>query len=189
MTQLSTALILPLMNFSSIIKNSYINTYLGHAEYESPTIWGNYFYLEVPQELLDEILIDNLRNHIRYITELDNSENVFFVFKFSEKEKETIVKPFLEGKYSQISRDYVKKYFSKESSMNWRILNKDEWALPQNIMPLREYWLRRIGAPIPENGEVWPKPKMEHEIFNYVNLDEVLEKELSNINPNETISN
>ena len=194
MTQLSTAFILPIFNFSEIIKKSYSKTYLGHRDYEGKDKWGNYLYLQVTSELLDGILLSELRNHERYVTELDEEDYVFFVFEFLPFEKENIVDPFLTGKYSQINKDYVNKYFPMRNkngsvSMNWRILSKDNWDIPKEILSLREYWLRRIGSPIPEDDEVWPKPKMEHEIFNHVILDEIIEEELKDINLSKAIHN
>lgn len=194
MTQLSTAFILPIFEFSQLIRKSYTKTYIGNRDYEGKNQWGNYLYLQITSDLLDSVLLSELRNHERYVTELDEQDYVFFVFEFHPFEKANIVTPFIEGRYSNISKDYVNKNFPMRHSngsvsMNWRILSKDNWNIPKETLSLREYWLRRMGAPIPEDGEIWPKPKMEHEIYNHITLDEVLEEELSSITLNETVSN
>ena len=159
------------MKFSPLIAKSITNTYLGHAHYEGSNVWGNYFYIQIVNELLDPTLLSNLRNHNQYETEIDDIDWVLFAFKFTPEQKTKIINPFLEGKYSKIDREYVRENFPMNSngkvSMNWRILNKDTWQIPHGIMPLREYWHRRIGQAIPVEGEVWPKAKMEYEIYDY----------------------
>lgn len=180
-SQLSTSFLLPVLQFPPLVLRSYTKTYIGNVNYEGNNIWGNFLYLQITKELLDDILLSTLRNHEQYKTELDEEDFVLFVFEFTPMQRLSIVMPFIMGKYSEIDRNYVNKNFPKEISgsvsFNWRILHKDEWDKPAKYMSLREYWFRRIGSPIPEEGEVWPKPKMEDEIYDFYN--EVLKEELA----------
>lgn len=181
MIQKSRSLIYPLFNFPIRLSKLNIETYMGHAGYEGDSIWGNYFYVEINALDIqaDETLAQMLRKHQRYVTELHEETSVMFVFEFKPTEKLNIVIPFLQGKYSEICRDYVNKYFTKyvgnhELSVNWRILHKH--------VSLRHYWKNKIGTPIPEDSEVWPKPRMRDEIFGQVTLDqdELKEQEIMN---------
>lgn len=152
------------------------NTYLGNTEYEGDNVWGKYFYLEVNPIHLDACL-RNLTTHPQYITYFNSSynDNLFFVFEITQNQKK-IVDPFLLGQYSKIDRIYVENTFKKEqsgnTSLNWRILNKDEnWERPSHVMSLRDYWFARIGIELPENAEVWSKPEKRDEIYCYIDLD------------------
>lgn len=169
----STSFLLPTMKFSNLILSSYTTTYIGHERYESIDVWGNYLYLQITSELVDCILLDELRSHPQYKTEIDEKDFVFFVFQFTPVQKMTIVIPFMMGKYSEIDRTYVTENFPMvikgKVSMNWRILNKDIWQMPKEVVPLTQYWRGRMGQKVPDNYDVWPKPKMEDEIYDYYN--------------------
>lgn len=172
MIQKSQSFILPMMTFNPDINKVLINTYLGNTEYEGENSWGKYMYIEFNHENLNEVL--QLKTHPQYLTHFHSSvnNNIFFVFEITTNQRK-IVDPFLEGKYSKIDRDYVNKYFvqynNQNISLNWRILHKDEnWDRPSSIMSLRDYWFSRIGIELPPNAELWSRPKMEDEIFNFL---------------------
>lgn len=173
--QKSHSFIFPMMNFNNQkLHNNIVTTYLGHVEYEGLDSWGNYFYIEYNPLELNEGALKELRKHPQYITELDTEEGtLIFVYKLTRFQKSEIIKPFLEGKYSEINRDYVKAHFTREVngnySMNWRILHKDAVSLPAHVEPksLRDYWQSRIGIPLPPNAEVWSKPEKADEIWGY----------------------
>lgn len=170
--QKSTSFILPMMNFSSNIVYNLSKTYLGNVAYEGTDNWGDYLYIEFSREDLLDSITKELRDHDQYIVEFDEDNSVFFVYKFTDKQKIDIVEPFLDGKYSKISRSYVAKYFPKFTkygtvSNNWRILIKDEWERPHYIPSLKAMWEEKIGTSLPENAEVWSRPMKRDEIYNY----------------------
>ena len=94
-----------------------------------------------------------------------DEERILFVFNIPSKWKETVVEPFLQGKYSEIDREYVKRYFpesvyksgNKEPSVNYMILNKDEL--------LKNYWENMLDVDLDEDAEVWSKVDLEREIL------------------------
>lgn len=172
--QKSRSFILPMMKFRR--KNLYDEitcSYLGHVGYEGLDTWGKYFYLEYDLVDLDDKDIDELREHPQYKIEFDTeASTVIFVFEVTSEQYENIVKPFLEGKYSEIDKKYVASHFKKhkpngEVSMNWRILCKDDWDIPGNLQTLQEYWEELIGIPLPPNAEVWSRPEKRDEIYGY----------------------
>lgn len=172
-----------MMNFSANIVYNLKSTYLGHIDYEGADNWGDYLYLELdPEEITNEVKKE-LRNHILYVTEFDGEESRFFVYKLTDKQKITIVMPFLSGKYSQIDREYVAKYFPKYTrqgtiSNNWRILVKDEWERPDYIPSLRQYWEDKIGCNLPEDAELWSRPMKRDEVYNYEVFELLSQSEL-----------
>ncbi len=183
--QKSRSFLFPLFNFSSVVARACFKTYIGHAGYEGEDIWGNYFYVEITHEDNKEYIKKELRNHKRFVIELYHDESVIYVFEFSEYEKENIVGPFTMGKYSKICREYVNDKFPKLSSSgaissNWRILMKDDWAIPSNVVPLRVYWKNRMGVELPKDAEVWPKPRMKDEVFGQIVDNEDIRELLSN---------
>lgn len=82
-----------------------------------------------------------------------------------------IVKPFLDGKYSKVDREYVDKHFP--DNPNHRLYGN---GLVLRKHPAKKsYWESRIGVTLPTDAEVWPKPQEKNEIYGYV--------EDSNANP------
>lgn len=194
--QKSRSFIFPMMKFHrKAIYDEVICTYLGHVGYEGLDNWGKYFYIEYNLDDLNEKDLDELRDHPQYVIEFNNDNgNVFFVYKITDKQHETIVKPFLEGKYSEIDRGYAKSHFKQykdngEVSLNWRILHKDEWKRPSNMQSIRDYWKDLIGIPLPADAEVWSRPEKRDEIYGYKEylIDCRLEQELSGVTQEEAI--
>lgn len=154
------------------------NTYIGNIEWEGEDTWGNYLYV-VNSIGYSSILLAKLRAHPMYVNDyFDEQGRQVFIFEFTKEQKETIISPFVDGKYSIIDRNYVDKFFKKNSnSTNWQILNKDP--------NLRKHWERELNVTpyiriyIPEDAEVWSKIKKENEILGYKTFlqakEEVLE--------------
>lgn len=146
------------------------NTYIGNRDWEGTDNWGDYYYVRTKTDY-SKSLLKELRDHKMYIDYYcDDDGNTIIVFRFSNEQKEKIVQPFIEGKYSEIDRDYVKKYFRRTTSSgristNWQILNKAKelwkhWMQELNVTPY-------IRINIPEDAEVWSKIKKELEILNF----------------------
>ena len=138
--------------------NQYINTYMGNVEHQGNAGWGDYFYITCDKDVPAHV-ISTLEGHTQLLTKTVNDDSYWFVYEFTPHQKDKIVKPFLEGAYSKIDREYVAKQFprynsSGNMSINYRILVKDEVDLPVDTEPLANYWYRRIGIRIPVGAEV-----------------------------------
>lgn len=160
------------------------DTYIGNVEYEGEDSWGKYYYV-VTKEDYSSILLSTIRKHSMYVRDYYDDQGKFIVvFKFTPEQQETIVNPFILGKYSEIDRAYVAKNFKKTSgtgkiSTNWQILTKDK--------ALREHWERELNVTpyirisIPEEAEVWSRVKKEHEILGYEAYKELQEETLESM--------
>lgn len=156
--QKSKSFILPMFMLPGSIYDPCIETYMGNVQYEGEESWGNYFYIACPADQGNKYG-GAIRVHSQYVTEFVTEDKVFFVMDFTERQKKQIVKPFLDGAYSKIDRDYVAKHFPKYRqtgaiSSNWRILMKDEWDIPEDVLSLRDFWYEKIGKELPEGAEV-----------------------------------
>lgn len=170
--QNSRVFILPMFNLK-IPESLIINTYMGNSEYEGNDVWGNHFYIEV-EDCTPELVLRKMRNHSSYHTDyVTDDQNLMFVYTITDYQKENIVKPFLQGRYSMIDREYVRTYFPAflkgEISFHHRILTKDLYT-PSKYVPIREYWRKRIGQELPPNAEVWGIPEKKDEIYMHLNL-------------------
>ena len=163
--QLSKAFLLWILEVKDPeLYSSVTETYIGNSEFEGNNNWGDYFYVVLKNGYTSGLL-NKMRSSKMYHTEMDPDEgHTMFVYKIIDYYKSRVVIPFMEGKYSQIDRDYVAKNFQARVagglSTNWRILHKEDG--------LRAYWESRIGKDLPEDCEVWNKAKKEHEVYKYV---------------------
>ena len=96
-----------------------------------------------------------------------------YQLEINDDDKETIIMPFVKGKYSQINRTYVKENFPEKELIgmdvfgrqqfrkltNWKILNRDE--------SLKDWWEEKLAVSLPEGAEVWSRPEKAQEIFKY----------------------
>lgn len=150
------------------------NTYCGNIYWEGTDNWGDYYYVVLNDP--STRLLTILRDHPEYKDEFYTEDEQFMmVFGVPPKYRNTVMEPFLEGKYSQIDRQYVDKYFLKYTgpgmiSSNWLILHKDDYYKRQ--------WEVRLDTPLPEGAEVWSKRKKEEEVYGYSSLVEEPEEEL-----------
>lgn len=90
------------------------------------------------------------------------------LIEFPEDYKQTIVQPFLEGKYSKINRQYVNQYYKpftmnehgeRIMSRNWMILHKHD--------DLRKEWENILDMNLPDDAEVWSRPTKYEEVYNF----------------------
>ncbi len=141
-----------------------ICSYLGNEEYEGGDTWGDFLYLHMKNDVTTE-LITKLRTHNWYSNEYDPDEyTTMFIFKIDERSKEEIIKPFLLGKYSEISRKYVFDNFDfwldgSKRPLNYKVLTKSP--------DLRRYWEDKLQVYLPPRAEVWSAPLKENEIYGY----------------------
>lgn len=110
--QKSRSFILPMLNLP---KTSFITTtYLGNVDYEGSDDWGNYLYLLCENDL-DMSLRIMLTRHPQYVAEYDVNENeVMYIYKITEAQRLTIVKPFLRGEYSKMDSGYFYSHFTRD---------------------------------------------------------------------------
>lgn len=162
--QKSTAMLTPTLNLKNHIYGQLIATYTGNIHYEGTDTWGNYLYLQVkataPIEMLTELRLHPWYEHEEHMM---NPNSIMFTFKPDEITYKTIFKPFVDGKYSQIDRAYVEKYFNYledgVKNMNYAVLTKSP--------ALRLYWENKIGVKLPDDAEVWSRPEKRDEIYAY----------------------
>jgi hypothetical protein len=97
------------------------------------------------------------------------TEDVFvYVFNITDAQHESVVKPFLEGKYSEVDRTYVEKYFPSVPShhlyTNRLIFDKDD--------KVKRMWEKKLDVELPKGAEVWSKPQPKNEIYGFLELRE-----------------
>lgn len=73
------------------------------------------------------------------------------IFEFELPHAPSIIKPFLQGKFSEMDKSYIHKHFGP-TSMVRKVVEKD--------LGLKRYWEDRIGSSIGDQ-EVWTIPKRE----------------------------
>lgn len=138
--------------------------YIGDHVYDSEV--GNHLFLlyhNISQEV-----VDAWRQSERYTAEYDPTRNsTIIVLSLTNKERTSIIQPFIRGAYSQIDRDYVFNNFmyyndNGEKCVNRMVLYKDPI--------LKHYWENLIGVTLPKDAEVWSAPKLQDEIFRYNEL-------------------
>lgn len=159
--QKSQSFIFPYLKIDS--NDCITKTYMG-SKYLGNT-WGDKFIIEV-NPLKDFTNYSNmLLSHEFFLQkeELDLHKH-HYIFSIPEEIKETIVEPFLDGKYSELPEwykdsGYYPKYHKDGSlNVNYQILNKDS--------ALKSIWEYLIGVPLGDK-EVWSRPEKEDEIYEY----------------------
>lgn len=166
MTQKSASFILPTLglDYSVLKRNGFQTTYLGDARLSDwRSTLGEKLYVEL-DSTCSSTYLKELTKHPQYSNLRMDGDNYLIEFDIPKKWKETVVDKFIEGKYSEIDRDYVKTYFPKytstaSESMNYKILTKSE--------ELKEYWETILDVELDQDAEVWSIPELEDEIKNY----------------------
>jgi hypothetical protein len=103
-----------------------------------------------------------------------STDRVGYIWELTDTEKEKIVHPFLEGKYSLIDREYVTNNFPEKEFIGFDVFGKPQyktltnWKILTKSPELRNWQEERLGVSLPEDAEVWAKPEKKEEIFNYV---------------------
>lgn len=149
--------------FININKYPVTNTYLGDVTYYGDDRWGEHFFIEFGE--LSDIQLKELRAREDYVFEYyPTTTSTIIVLSIPEEIKTNIVIPFIDGKYSEIDRKYVRNNFSRYTSfgnlsINFLILHKSSI--------LKKYWEEQIGVELPENAEVWSRPEKKDEVLNY----------------------
>jgi len=155
---LTGCILLPLLNLRIPFESSGIKgVYLGDKNYEDS--WGNYIYLLIDA---NNASVETLKQNNLYIDYYYPSPTeIMLIYKITNEDKLSIVRPFLEGKYSTIPKDYVDRNFTKFLNGN---LNTT-YAILTKAVYIKKFWEER-GIDIGDN-EVCSKPKKGLEIYGY----------------------
>jgi len=142
---------------TEIFGSSYVNSYLGSEDFQ----YGHHLLL-LYTDHLSEKLFSQLRSSQYFSTSFCPKEGlVMVVFKLTKDLYRKVFKPFIEGKYSQIDREYVEKHYPRNPSSlvytNRLILDKD--------VSLRDHWEDKLDTTLPPDAEVWSKCKYDDEFY------------------------
>lgn len=169
----STAFLMPVLNikFSTLKRYGFQNCYIGDHDYVERMqgiVYEGHLHLlfryQSPETKypykLNSLYIKfekRLREHELYITDYIVSRGcAIFVFEFPYPD---VLQSFIEGKYSEIDKNYVNKYIDSNQDA-YKVCNRD-----------REYWENKWGKildhPYDPELEVTSPPDLSKEIFNY----------------------
>lgn len=160
MANLSSSFIRPLVDIpkKEVYSSSFKDTYMAAEGYNCE--YGKCMFLHYRAPVSDN-LDSTLRTSPLYeSTYTPDERNVLYVFRLKEEDYKTVVKPFIEGKYSEVSKDFVEKYFPSEPTSplygNRLVFDKSQrWI---------DYWSER-GVEVPEGAEVWNRPLEQKETY------------------------
>lgn len=165
---LSAKFLTPLINLKppiTIYGNHYEGTFLGDVHKAEYREWGGPYILLVFNEGLPTILSDYLSTHELLHEKYEPIKgHTTFVFRVSKSDIDGVITPFLDGKFSKVSRDYVTKHFPLDSKLSGQRLVFDKSRLH------KERWEELLGVSLPEDAEVWSKPKKTKEIYGYLKM-------------------
>lgn len=174
----------------------YEGTFLADVHQEKYAEWDSPYILLLFNNNLPEPLVTYLEGQPSFVERYSPLRGyTTFVFKMSDEDVKGVLNPFLEGKYSEIDRNYVNKFFPNIASHR---LYGNRLVLTKSPAK-RMYWENRIGVTLPEEAEVWPRPKKENEVYGYVKESspdqgtsrfdhQVMAPDIGEMNPND-ISN
>jgi hypothetical protein len=152
------------------ILNSYgfKDAYLGNYQ-KTKDDWGKSIYLAFDINQMSGHNRETLLKREDFISITLDNDLLLFEFEIKEGDYLYVVLPFLEGKYSKISREYVERNFAKILPRNLTPINKisNNWKVLTKHPDLKKYWEERIGVTFTEDMEVWSRPEKQDEIYGY----------------------
>lgn len=160
MANLSSSFIRPLVDIpkKQVYSSSFKDTYLAAEGYDCE--YGRCMFL-CYQAPVSDSLDSTLKSCPLYeATYTPDEKDVLYVFRIKEDDYKTVVLPFTQGKYSEVSRDFVEKYFPNEPTSplygNRLIFDKSQrWV---------EEWSKK-GVELPDGAEVWSRPLEQKETY------------------------
>jgi hypothetical protein len=146
-----------------IYNDYYIGSYLGADDYVESSTIGEKFVLVYKEEVptIDEQLQAKPQFEAKYESTTRDGKAVVYVFTIPQNLQEKVVKPFLEGAYSKVDRTYVEEHFP--DTLGSRL--KQNRMIFDKHPAFRKYWEDRIGTPLPDDAEVWSRPKVNEEVW------------------------
>lgn len=167
--------------YKTLTQEGFKESYLG-AYHKTKDEWGKSIYLLFDLNQISPTFRTELIKKPEYISAELIDSDLLLEFEVTENNYNTIVKPFLDGKYSKICREYVRRNFNEvvkgtngkpDLSNNYKVLTKHP--------DLRKYWEGRIGVEFTEDMEVWSRPEKEDEIYGYPKSDSELAPEAGSV--------
>lgn len=157
----TTDFLLPILDikYSDLEAAGFENAYIGHQQELDET--GNNLYLKFKNKVSPTRAYS--LNSNKFSHTLD--EDLVAVYTLTNEEKDKIVAPFLEGKYSKLDEDYVKKNYAPKVIINGREYRDYCYDIITRSTDLREYWEDRLNVSLGDDAEVWSKPILENEIL------------------------
>lgn len=113
---------------------------------------------------MPSLLDKELREHPKFVEVRTPKEgDTLYVFSITEEEREGVVEPFKRGEYSKMDRKYVERFFPNQAGHR---LYPNRLVCDKSDL-MREAIETELGVHLPDNAEVWSKPKMEEEVYGY----------------------
>ncbi len=164
----TTSFITPILKIPSsfLASNGFLNSYLGYYLKTGDT-WGECIYLSFEESKLTEHMVSYLMKHEQFLSSMVDGNTRIFEFRVTESTQDAIVKPFLEGKYSKVDKDYVNNNFPKLTFSNGSMTLNPKWKVFYKHPDWAKYWEQRIGITFNDNMEVWSKPLKQEEIYGF----------------------
>jgi hypothetical protein len=168
-TNRTSIYILPILDFhlSDLKKKGFVNAYLGASDEEV----GRYLKLYFRELTLgDEI---ELSAHPRFLYKEIYDNGVILVYALTIGERDEIVAPFLEGKYSEISRMYVMNYlrnFRLTLSPSPQFTTSPYYKVATKDSNLKELIEKYLDVELPDEAELASIPNADEEIVSFQKL-------------------
>ena len=155
----------PLLGLTSTPVNVWTSNcaglYIGDQYYDVPSKWGEHFFF-VYKTPMSPALDEAFRNNPLFVdTYSPKDDYITYVFKIKEEDQQKVVKPFLEGKYSEVDREYVEKNFPLDRTHR---LYANRLVFDKSIV-MKNLTEKKIGMELPKEAEVWSRPLEKNEIY------------------------
>lgn len=119
-------------------------------------------------------IIEMIGNDASYIDAYkpEGKKGTMFRKELTVEEQNNILKPFIQGKYSEIDRTYVFEHFPKHKIVgikNHRLIRelREDYMVLTKHPQLREFWELKLDVSLPEDAELYDKPIKSKEILNF----------------------
>ena len=162
----TTSFILPILDLDwpTLQDFGFQNSYIGDKTYSGNEDWDKFIYIKFNAEKMSRKLKKDLRSHTLYHDSYYPKLNEFIVvFKPTKEDADTIIKPFISGKYSEIDRKYVTDCFPENTIVDGKYRQSSNWQILNKSKSMREYWEEKLDANLGEQ-EVWSKPEKSEEV-------------------------
>lgn len=137
----------------------YVNSYMGMPGFE----YGKFFVL-LYKHTLSERVSSLLMSSTLYVTSLCPKEGeLLFVFKVPDETYRKVFQPFIKGKYSEVDRSYVELHFPNDPASK---LYGNRLVFDKSPI-MRAKWEEALDVTLPDEAEVWSKPKRENEYYEF----------------------
>lgn len=156
-SNMSAIFVAPLLELtypSTLYTSDFVDTYLKKDE-EDPGKFIYYLY----ERTVDPKIVSYFEAHKSFVERQDTEDGkILLKMRVDDEAFEKVMKPFLAGKYSQVDKDYVEKYFSTPAKRTARmIFDRDP--------SLRDQLERDLDVRLPHDAEVYSKVDIKQETY------------------------